>query len=457
MRTLYVRVFITTMGIMIASALMAFIAANMYYQQAVKPKNDQKVTEIAQSIAQVMEESGRDKFASYLHAMTDLGYQFYLVHEDGDHQTFGKPFRTYDLKDAQIDTVLSGNVYHGIATFPWQLFVTGFFDNELKNTVGVPVKVEGEAYALFVRPNTLQQFGEMREFLTVLLLLLLFFSFLFVLWSTRYIVTPIRKLTKATRKIAAGNYHIKLTTKRRDEIGRLANDFSRMSNSLSRMEEKRQEFVSNVSHEIQSPLTSIQGFSQALQEEGLSDAERQRYSKIIEKESRRLSLLSRQLLTLSFLERVEAQAKTTFDLSDQLKEVVATTEWQQRDKEIAIIVDTPSAIIQADKKLLYQVWLNLITNAIHYTPKGGNITIRLEVLSGTVNVFIEDTGVGIDAADMPYIFDRFYKVDRSRKRTEASAGLGLAITKKIIELHAGTIEVTSEKGKGSTFIVSLPK
>src|SRR5690625_5971487 len=141
-------------------------------------------------------------------------------------------------------------------------------------------------------------------FLAVLLILALLFSFLFVLVSTTFIVRPIKRLTKATKKIAAGNYHLKLKVNRKDEIGRLSDDFTKMSDRLNRTEEKRQEFVSNVSHEIQSPLTSIQGFSQALREEELPEEDRDRYLGNIEKESRSLSVLSKQLLTLTFLDSV---------------------------------------------------------------------------------------------------------------------------------------------------------
>ncbi|MGM8365705.1 ATP-binding protein [Virgibacillus sp. W0181] len=457
MRTLYVRIIVTTMGIMVVSAIIAFIVTNVYYQHYLKPVNDQKVTQIAQSIVSVFEENENEKLDTYLQSMADLGYQFYVVDQDGNDRVFGKEFRSYELESRKIETVLAGEVYHGISNFAWKPFVTGFFDNEVKNTIGVPIQADGEVQALFVRPNTLKQFGEMRQFLAVMLVLMLLFSFLFVLWSTRHIIKPIRQLTRATRKIAAGNYHIKLNEKRRDEIGRLANDFTKMSDSLSRIEEKRQEFVSNVSHEIQSPLTSIQGFSRALQEDHLAEDERQRYVSIIERESKRLSLLSKQLLTLSYLDRIENYEKVTFDLYRQLREVVTATEWHWREKEIAVVLDIPSTMIKADPKLLYQVWMNLITNAVRYTPAGGTITITMTETKSVIDVFIEDTGVGIAAEDLTQIFERFYKVDKARTRTETSTGLGLSITKKIIELHGGTIVAESTLGQGSAFQVTLPK
>src|SRR5699024_3434437 len=305
-----------------------------------------------------------------------------------------------------IEEVLNGDIYHGIANFPWKLFVTGFFDNELKNTIGFPIHIDGEAYALFIRPNTMQQFGEMRIFLAILLIFSLLFSFLLVLISTQFIVNPIKKLTDATKRIAAGNYHLKLNVKRRDEIGRLAKDFSTMSDSLEKTEEKRQEFVSSVSHEIQSPLTSIQGFSQTLREETLSADERERYLSIIEKESKRLSVLSKQLLTLSFLDsEMDSNEKIPFDLAAQLKEVVSTTEWQWREKDITIEMDITSADVIGDPKLLQQVWVNLVTNAIRYTDHGGTVTISTAVDKTGARVTVQDTGIGIAEADMAQLFD----------------------------------------------------
>lgn len=458
MRTLYVRIIVITMVIMIASALIAFITTNIYYHNYLKPKNDEKVTQIAKNIVTVFEQNNNQQASTYFNAMADLGYKFYIVDQKGNEQTYGEPFRLNNLEHEQLQAVLNGNTYHGIANYPWKPFVTGFFDDEAKNTIGLPVELDGKVQALFVRANTQQQFGEMRMFLAVLLVLALLFSFLLVLISTRFIVNPVKKLTDATKKIAAGNYHLKLDVNRRDEIGRLASDFSKMSSSLEQTEEKRQEFVSSVSHEIQSPLTSIQGFSQTLREENLSEEERHHYLSIIEKESKRLSALSKQLLTLSFLDsEADAGNIVTFDLADQLKEVVSTTEWQWREKDIAIEMDITSAKVEGDPKLLQQVWMNLITNAIRYSEPGGTVTIGTTSEKNNVQVIVEDTGIGIEADDIPKLFDRFYKVDKARTRTEDSTGLGLAIAKKIIELYHGTIMIESEPGEGSKFIIDLPQ
>ncbi|WP_060680631.1 HAMP domain-containing sensor histidine kinase [Virgibacillus halodenitrificans] len=458
MRTLYVRIIITTMAIMIASAVIAFAVTNIYYQYYLKPQNDEKITHIANNIVEIYNHNNNQSIDDFLNAMTDLGYKFYLIDQEGTEKTFGDPFSSTAMNERYIEKTLDGQIYHGIKNYPWKPFVTGFFDNELVNTIGVPVMVDGERQALFVRPNSSQQFGEMRFFLAVLLILTLLFSFLLVLVSTRYIVNPIKNLTIATKKIAAGNYHLKLKVKRKDEIGRLANDFSKMSRNLEQIEEKRQEFVSSVSHEIQSPLTSIQGFSKLIKEEELSKEERIHYLTIIEKESKRLSLLSKQLLTLSFLDsEKDINEGQKFDVAAQLRETIQTTEWQWREKNISIELDISSVYLKGDPRLLQQVWVNLVSNAIRYTDNNGKITLRTHEKKKEIDVVVEDTGIGITEENIPFLFDRFYKVDKARTRTEDSTGLGLAIVKKIIELHDGTIMVESTLGEGSRFIVTLPR
>src|SRR5690625_3740244 len=456
MRTLYVKIIAMTIAIMVVSTVIAFVVSNIYYQYYLKPENDQKVTEVAQNIVAVFEENKDDDVRGYLNAMAHLGYTIYLVDPSGNGETYGESLRTYELNGDHLEQVFAGDIYHGIANLPRKFFVTCLLNHELRNTVGVPIMIDGEIHALFVRPNTVQQFGEMRIFLALIVVFSLIFSFILVLMSTRLIVNPIQKLTEATRKIAAGNYHIKLNVHQHDEIGRLANDFSKMSNRLGLVEEKRQEFVSNVSHEIQSPLTSIQGFSQALREEELPEEDRDRYLGIIEKESRRLSVLSKQLLTLSFLDsELRVNDKVVLDGVAQSTEVVSMTDDHLLEKDITIEMALSSNIILGEPRLLQQVWLILITNAMRYTDPGGMIVIPTVKGREEVTISVKDTGIGIKQEDLSQLFERFYKVDKARVRTENNTGLGLSIVKRIVDLHSGMIMVDSELGKGSEFHVIL--
>lgn len=457
MKSLYLRIVITTIFVMILSFIISFVGSNLYYQHLLKPYNDQKITAMAKSISTFYGQNPELDPESYFSHVGELGYQMYLVQAPEQGSFYGAPFRETELSDEVVQSVIRGEEYHGVSKFTTGPFVTGFFDNALINTVGVPLQAAGQDYALFVRPNVGVLFGELRIFFAVLVVLSVLLSILFVVISTRYIVDPIVKLTEATKMLAQGKYGIRLEVKRRDEIGKLAGTFMQMAKSLQQLDQMRQEFVSNVSHEIQSPLASIQGFSHTLQSANLTEEQKKRYLAIIESESRRMSQLGKQLLMLASLDKEESILdKRMFDVSDQIRQVMFMLEWSWREKELAVELDLPPACIAGDDKLLQQVWINLATNSIKYTEPGGTISIRLRQTEAECRVDIEDTGIGIAESDLPNIFNRFYRADRARDRKEGSSGLGLAITHKIVDLHHGRIEAVSELGKGTTFRITLP-
>lgn len=457
MKTLYSRIVITTICIMMLSSVIAFLFSNMYYQYNLKAYNDQKITGMANDIENFYKRNPNIDIDDYLTHLGKLGYQIYLVDGDGQGVFYGGEFRRHKLEPEVIEGVLSGETYHGILNFPSQWFITGFFDNDLNNSIGVPIVVDGVTHALFLRPDVMVQFGEMRIFFSIIMMISFLLSILLVGIITRYIVKPIVHLTDATKRISQGKYDLKLNVKRQDEIGKLAEHFSHMAKGLEQLEQMRQEFVSNVSHEIQSPLASIQGFSQTLQSKDLSEEQRQRYLSIIEEESRRMSQLSKQLLMLASLDKEEhILEKSTFDLAAQIKQVLLVTEWSWRSKDLAIDMELPSLVVHGDQQLLHQVWTNLITNSVKFTDSGGSISLRISRQDDMCCIEISDTGIGIAESDLPHIFNRFYKADTARDRKETSTGLGLSITQKIIDLHRGSIEVKSQLGVGTTFRVLLP-
>ena len=459
MKTLYLRILVTTFVVMISSSLLAFLISNDYYQYKLKPRNDKKITKMALDIVDFYEKNPEVNVGNYLHNIGDLGYQIFMVDELGNETNYGGQYRKNDLDIDVIDQVLDGEIYHGVAAFPTSAFITGFFDNDINNSIGVPVKIYNQQYAVFVRPDTEVQFGELRIFFALLMVITAIISFGLITISTRYIVKPITKLTEATKKIAKGKYDIQLHVSRKDEIGVLANNFSEMAKGLSQLEEMRQEFVSNVSHEIQSPLASIKGFAQTLQTEEVTFEQRQKYLKIIENESTRMSQLSKQLLLLASLDKEDTiLEKSSFDVAEQIKQIVFMTEWSWREKDLAIDLDLPSTIILGDQKLLHQVWTNILTNSIKYTDNGGSISITIREQKNQCHIEFKDTGIGISEENQSQIFNRFYKVDKARNRggESNSSGLGLAISKEIIDLHNGQIIVESQIGKGSIFHIYLP-
>ncbi len=266
-------------------------------------------------------------------------------------------------------------------------------------------------------------------------------------------------ILQAMERIARGDFSIRLEDEQEDGIlSGLVRSVNRMAQNLGQVESMRQEFIANVSHEIQSPLTSIRGFAQALRSATLAPADRQHYLEIIEAESRRLSRLTEDLLKLAALDAEQAQiVPLAYPLDQQVRSVILTCEPQWRDKGIELEVDLQVCEIRADADLLSQVWMNLLHNAIKFTPTGGKIRIALQPRGAEVEFTIADSGIGISAEERVHIFERFYKADPSRTRAAGGSGLGLAIAKKIIDLHHGRIELTSGLGQGTTFRIHLPK
>jgi two-component system, OmpR family, phosphate regulon sensor histidine kinase PhoR len=264
----------------------------------------------------------------------------------------------------------------------------------------------------------------------------------------------------ALEKIAQGDFSIRLDDAFQENqiMGELANTINKMALELNQMENMRQEFISNVSHEIQSPLTSIRGFAQALENDQLSLEERHHYLSIIENESTRLSRITEDLLKLASLESDQVRFEPKpYRLDKQIRSLILTCEPQWREKAIEIDASLKDLSITADEDLLSQVWLNLVHNGIKFTPIDGIIKLTLQPLDGKIEFKISDTGEGISPEDQLHIFERFYKTDKSRTRSKEGSGLGLSIVKKIVNLHKGTIHVESKVGEGTTFIISLPQ
>lgn len=453
MKTLYLRIVYITLIVMVLSSLLGFLGANLYYQVKLKPVNDEKIMKVAKEIKQYYLTNDEVKIENYLEHIGELGYEVLKVNQAGDKKYFGEAFRKTAIDQKVIDDVLAGEPYHGILNFNTGWFITGFFDNDVRNTVGVEV----EGYALFIRPSQEDQFGELRIFIAMIALFTGIISVIAVFIMTRFIVKPVRMLTKATKAFSKGETTITLPTKRQDEIGQLARSFEEMTTELSLAEQKRQEFVANVSHELQTPLTAIQGFARILQNQELSKAEREKYLRIITNETNRLSGLTNQLLLLSYLDQTdELLTPEEVRVSEQIQQFTASTEWRWRAKNIFIQMETVPALVLANGPLLYQVWQNIIGNAINYTPIDGEINIKMSHDNDFLFVSISNTGDKIPADDLAHIFERFYQADKMRERTEESSGLGLAISAEIVKRHRGTIQVESNDEE-TIFTVMLPK
>jgi signal transduction histidine kinase len=455
MKSLYGKFVLTTVLIMLFSTLCGFFLTNAYYQSVMKERNDKKNVKIAESIVSHIENSPQPDLSDYLSTVGKIGYQLYVVDESGNEQFFGGKYRIKDLNPSFVKNVLSGHIYHGTRDFPRQTFVTGFFANELSNTIGVPFTYQNTKYALFVRPDIKLLFNEVHTILGGLILGTGLLSLLLMLVVAKFLIVPITQLTEATKQIAKENYDTLLNIERRDEIGQLAASFNTMVEQLQENDRMRKEFISNVSHDFQSPLLNIQGYAGLLKSTDLSEEDRVNYADIIQSETKRLSKLTRQLLLLTSLDQSTRMVNyQDFQLDEQVKDCVNKYRWRLEEKQLNLLMEMEPTTYHGDAALLENVWDNLLSNAIKYNRTEGEIQIRLHAKDAFVEVIVSDTGIGLAHGDQAQIFERFFRADPSR--TEEGTGLGLSIVKQIVELHHGEVHVTSALNEGTTFSIRLP-
>jgi len=231
---------------------------------------------------------------------------------------------------------------------------------------------------------------------------------------------------------------------------------------LKKVERIRRDFVANVSHELRTPVTVIKGYAETLLSGDLADdpQRRDRFLGIIQNHAERLSSLVRDLLTLSELESGEMSMKPQMvQLEDAVKQALLLLGQRGEEKGVAMewLGMAGPGCVMADRSRLDQVLINLLDNAVKYSPQGGKVTVQAFEEGGMVRVSVQDTGIGIPAKDLPRLFERFYRVDEARSRDKGGTGLGLSIVKHIVQAHGGSVQVESAPGKGSTFSFTLPK
>ncbi len=442
---------------MLLSGVLAFVASNTYYQLKLKPANDQKNTGIALEMASFVEKHPTINLNDYLRNLSTIGYQIYLVESSGNETYFGAKFRNTSLSSSTKESVLNGKIYHGILHFPKQTFVTGFFANELSNSIGVPLTYQEKKYALFIRPDIKLLFNEMHVLFGWLFGLMIVLSILMVVVSTKYLVRPISKLNTATKSLSKGIFSFELDTRRSDELGVLSQSFQHMARKLEQSDEMRKEFISNISHDIQSPLSNIKGYTNLLEKEEMSSIDRAKYISVINDEISRLSNLTKQLLLLASLDRNEdILQRKHLNVSQQIKELIRNYQWLINEKGIMLSYSLPDIDFFGDPSLLSTVWDNLLTNAIKYNNREGSIEVSVEKREKSIMITFKDTGIGMNKEEVERIFDRFYRADVARSKTIDGTGLGLSIVATIVKLHDGKTVVKSKENEGTTIAVELP-
>lgn len=287
----------------------------------------------------------------------------------------------------------------------------------------------------------------------------------------RSITRPLIALTRATRAVAHGDYGQRVPAREGDEVGELGRSFNQMASEIERTRGRERDFLANISHDLKTPLTSIQGFAGALTDGTVPPDAYPAVARIIHEETQRMGQLVGDVVHLSRLEAGDLPlALASLDAGELLREAARRFEARAAQAGIALVVDLPdgaSLALLADRGRLEQALGNLIENAIRHTPAGGRIDLAAAPLTlegrPWVRLVVRDTGGGIAPADLPRIFERFYQADKSRvaaargDANRAGAGLGLAIVKELVERHGGTIRAESTPGAGTTMAITLPR
>lgn len=276
------------------------------------------------------------------------------------------------------------------------------------------------------------------------------------LFVGKMMIRPIQNMIDAFDELSRGNFSVKIPTNEKvAEIREMAQHFNAMAYDLSHIETLRSDFVANVSHEFKTPIAAIEGYAMLLQNPNLTQEKRSHYIEIILDNSRRLSNLSSNILTLSKLENQEMIVDNReFRLDEQIRKSILLLEGKWSAKNIEFDIDLPKQMYYGSEPLLAQVWSNILDNAIKHSPAGGIIHVNIHPVNKGLTVSIADCGEGMTEEVQKHIFEKFYQGDNSHKAE--GNGLGLALVKRIVELCYGTILVQSTPGQGTTFSVTLP-
>ena len=276
------------------------------------------------------------------------------------------------------------------------------------------------------------------------------------LFVGKIIVRPVQNMSDAFDELSRGNFSVKMPTDEGvAEIREMARHFNAMTYDLSHMETLRSDFVANVSHEFKTPIAAIEGYATLLQNPNLTQEKHNHYVEIILDNSRRLSHLSSNILTLSKLENQEMIVDNReFRLDEQIRRTILLLEGKWSAKNLEFDMDLPKQMYYGSEALLAQVWSNLLDNAIKHAPPGSVIHVNIQTADKELIVSIADHGEGMTEEVQKHIFEKFYQGDTSH-RTEGN-GLGLALVKRIVDLCGGKIEVNSSPGNGAAFAVTLP-
>ncbi|PFO09744.1 two-component sensor histidine kinase [Bacillus sp. AFS076308] len=288
-------------------------------------------------------------------------------------------------------------------------------------------------------------------------LLILIFMLITVFFLSKALTNPLISMKEATKKLSKGDFSVTLPPPSKDELGELSQSIQTLAKDLNYLKQERNEFLASISHELRTPLTYINGYAEIAKRKELDEADRFKYLEIIREESQRVSELLKELFDLAKLDQNTFSIfKEKVDLCVFLKSIYQKVLPAFKNKGVALkLVCHQTIDLNIDPSRFEQVILNLLDNSLKYSKENTTTYLRVSEGNETIEITIKDQGIGIPQEDLPYIFDRLYRVEKSRSRVTGGFGLGLSIVKQIVEAHGGEISVESQVGHGTSFTINL--
>lgn len=413
----------------------------------------------------IADEMSISEFSSYMkNASATLGLDIWFADTEGNIIIYPNSENNPNIKIGKvtdtISTYIDNKQQHSNFTITDNF--NGFYQNDMLCS-GFPVYNNGSYAGILILCHSLDFMHEVvtgtitSTYMPFLVLVVL--ALIALMGISNSMLKPMREIIRASKQYAAGNFNARANINAKNEFGELAGYMEEMAEELSRSNEYRKSFISNISHDFRSPLTSIKGYIEAMLDGTIPPEKHEKYLNIVLTETQRLTKLTQGLLELNNFDSFDLQLdKSNFDLKSIITPTVNTFEGRCQDKGVYLknIFLTDNTIVYADRTRIQQVIYNLVDNAIKFTPEGRQITVQVTEKGDKIYTSVKDEGVGIPEESIKKVFDRFYKTDPSRGKDKTGTGLGLAITKEIIKAHGENITLTSKVGEGSEFIFSLP-
>ena len=463
--TIYWQNFMLTASVvMLTLALLGSAFFALTYSYAVDERSEQmqsKATIVSHMVSSYIESgslTGLRELANFASNVTDA--QFLICNTDGDLLLTTDPTlanRVLTMPQEVIDGAMSGDAYTTRTTL-------GGIYEETHFVVGVPIESNGALVGFVLAVTGARALTTMWRtfiglfFMTAVTVLLL--SFVVSAWVSMRQSRPIHEMAEATRRFADGNFDVRMHNYEGvTEISELTEAFNSMADSLQETERQRREFIANVSHELKTPMTTIAGYTDGILDGTIPPEQEKEYLRIISDEARRLSRLVRRMLEVSQLQsRDLTRTKAPFDVCESMRRVLISMEKKITDRGLDVDADIPdgSIMVLGDNDLITQVIYNLLENATKFARAGSALYLGVTTLNGKALVSVRNEGDTIPAEEIPRLFERFHKSDKSRSEDKDGVGLGLYVVKTILEQHKEHIAVTSENGLTTfTFTITL--